>query len=151
MSARATEATHDGKLEGIAAYPYAVAVMTGKKPRKKPAETRIAIGGRYLDEVRIRLAKPDGYTSISLLSFPASRHRAQADKDCVTVFAQAPTLVQLYADGVLPPIGGRPVPIEVGGVDLGRWTLASVESGGMTGVDDIIVLHFRRASEETRE
>ena len=42
---------------------------------RKGALVRIAIGGRYLDEVQIRL---DLLDSLSHLSFPANRHRAES-------------------------------------------------------------------------
>ena len=70
---------------------------------RKVGLVRIAIGGRYLDEVQIRLDLPD---SLSHLSFPANRHRGRVEEDRVTVFTQGPTAVKLFADGVLPPVGG---------------------------------------------
>jgi hypothetical protein len=58
-----------------------------------PAASRIAIGGAFLDEVRIR------QTGATLLSFPASNHRAQVASDgVVTIHAQALTVAQLFAD-----------------------------------------------------
>jgi hypothetical protein len=113
--------------------------------RRAPRDVRIAIGGRYLDEVRMRSTKVYQPGHVAFLSFPASRHRAQVGKDGITISAQAVTVVQLYAEGVLPKTGGPAVRIEVDGHDLGEWVLAEVASGEQSGVDDIIVLEFRRA------
>ena len=115
--------------------------MWGKRPHP-----RIAIEGQYLDEVQIRLAKcyPN---STSYLSFPAHRHWARVEGKRVTVYAQAAAVVKLFADGILSAVGGRDVVIEVGGEKIGRCLLEAVESDERNGVDDVIVLHFRRLSE----
>lgn len=105
-----------------------------------PAESRIAIGGAFLDEVRIR------QTGATLLSFPASNHRAQVASDgVVTIHAQALTVAQLFADGVLKPVGGAPVDVSAGGQRLGPMELGEVRCGSRSGVGDVIVLVFRRA------
>jgi hypothetical protein len=113
--------------------------------RKRP-EIRIAIDGKYLDEVQIRQAEPYAPHAVCYLSFPAHRHWAQLKGDRVTVSAQAPTVVALFADGVLPAVGGRTVVVEVGGEKIGPCLLEAVESGERNGVDDVIVLRFRRSS-----
>ncbi len=104
---------------------------------------RIAIGGRYLDEVRIRQAGRHTAPAVAYLSFPAERHWAHIDGDGVTISAQAQSVVMLFADGVLPSLGGGVVTVEVGGRRLGPCTLESVESGAISAVDDLIVLRFR--------
>jgi hypothetical protein len=92
---------------------------------RKGSLVRIAIGGRYLDEVQIRLDLPD---SLSHLSFPANRHRGRVEEDRVTVFTQGPTGVKLFADGVLPPIGGGAVTVAIGGREFGPCHLEAVET-----------------------
>lgn len=109
----------------------------------KTSGIRIAIGGRYLDEAQIRQATRHAASPVAYLSFPAQRHWAQIDGDHVTISAQAQTVVTLFADGVLPSLGGRAVAVEVGGQQLGPCTLESVESGATNAGDDMIVLRFR--------
>lgn len=90
-----------------------------------PAEKRIAIGGKFLDEVRISL---DASTT---LSFPVDRHRGVVNADgSATVRAMAPSALQLFADGTLPPIGGAPVEVVGGGRALGPMVLASLAASG---------------------
>jgi hypothetical protein len=110
---------------------------------------RIAVGDTYLHDVRIRLGKRYGPGSVSYLSFHASRHWASVAKERVTISAPAPTVVQLYASGILPPIGSRAIALEMDGQALGEWFLESVESGETSAVDDMIVLQFRRVTEAT--
>lgn len=111
------------------------------RPRK--GETRIAIGGRYLD----RGPDPAGRAArgecrrVSFVSGPAPR--AHVDGDHVTVSVPAQTVVKLFADGVPPSLGGRAVVVEVGDQQLGPCILESVESGATNAVDDMIVLRFR--------
>ena len=103
-----------------------------------PAEKRIAIGGMFLDEVRIR------HGATSYLGFPVERHRGVVDGDGVaTVYAQMPTVVQLLADGRLPPIDGPPVDVVIGVRSLGPMVLTEVRCGGQLGRHDVAVLHFR--------
>lgn len=116
-------------------------------PRTRTSDVRIAIAGRYLDEVRIRQTRSYEPGCVSYLSFPASRHWVRVEGDCITVSAQAATVVQLFADGALPPIGAGAVPLKVAGRDVGPCRLESVESGETSAVDDMIVLRFRQASE----
>jgi hypothetical protein len=109
-------------------------------------ELRIAIEGRYLDEVKIRQANMYATSPIAYVSFPARRHWARAEGDDVTLSAQAATVVKLFADGVLPALGGRSVAVEVGG-RIHRCILEAVELGATGAVDDMIVLRFRRSDE----
>jgi hypothetical protein len=59
----------------------------------------------------------------------------------------APAVVQLFADGILPAVGGRDVVIEVDGDKIGPCLLEAVESGEQKGLDDIIVLRFQSLSD----
>jgi len=114
--------------------PHLICEMTfpdGVEPLvPPPAEKRIAIGGRFLDEVQIRM------TATSYLSFPVESHRGTVDGNGIaTIHAKMPTVVQLFAEGRLPPVGGTPVEVMVRGQKLGthgalrgtlhqqRWTL----------------------------
>jgi hypothetical protein len=113
--------------------------------RKRP-HPRIAIRGQYLDEVRIRCAERHPYP-VSYLTFPAHRHWARVEGERVTVCAQAAAVVQLFADGILPAVGGLDVVIEVDGDKIGPCLLEAVESDERNGLDDIIVLRFQSLSD----
>jgi hypothetical protein len=77
-----------------------------------PAEKRVAIGGKFLDEVQI---SQGGNTS---LSFPVDRHRGVVGDDgTATVYAMMPSALKLFAEGRLPCVGGDPV--EVAGAGAG--------------------------------
>jgi hypothetical protein len=119
--------------------------MAGLATRR--SQVRIAIGGRYLDEVRTPLARSDVPGCASFLSFPAHRHAARVEAGQVLVSAQAQTVVKLFADGVLPPIGGRAVTLTVGRRQLGPCLLDAVEAGGASRLETTVVLHFHRAIE----
>lgn len=103
----------------------------------------IAIEGRYLDEVQIRQAKRYAANCVGYRSFPAHRHSAHVEGDVVMVSAQAPTVVVLLAGGVLPPVAGRAVKIQIGGRTLGPLHLEAIESGETDSVGEVIVLRFR--------
>ena len=105
-----------------------------------PAEKRIAIGGKFLDEVSIR------QTATSFLSFPVGNHRGEIGGDgAVTIHAKMPTIVELFAEGALTPVGGAPVEIMVAGKKLGPMVLAEVRCTGGGGLHDVAVLVFRRS------
>lgn len=107
-----------------------------------PAEKRIAIGGKFLDEVRIR----QGATSH--LSFPVDHHRGEIGSDgVVAIQAKMPTVVELFAKGVLKPVGGAPVDVMVGATRLGPMILAELRCAG-GGHHDVAVLVFRPAGAE---
>jgi hypothetical protein len=100
-----------------------------------PIASRVGIGGRWLDEVRLRLG---GSTH---RGFTVEDHRAHVDEHgVVTLRTPALAAVQLFAMGVLPPIGGA-ADLSVGGRTLGPMVLAEVR-----GVDDLrgdrVVLRF---------
>ncbi len=102
------------------------------------------MGGKCLDEVRIRQTRTDMAGSLSYLSFPAHRHRASVEPDHLVVSTQAATVVQLFADGVLAPVGGRAVTVQIGGQELGPCLLEAVETDGASPLDMTIILRFRR-------
>ena len=105
-----------------------------------PAEKRIAIGKRFLDETGIRVS------STSSLLFPVEQHRFVVSADgTVTIFAKMPTALQLFAEGTLPRVGGEPVQVSVGGKDPSSMVLSEVRCGGHFGYDDVAVLEFRLA------
>jgi hypothetical protein len=108
-----------------------------------PAEKRVAIGGKFLDEVQI---SQGGNMS---LSFPVDRHRGVVDDNgTATVYAMMPSALQLFAEGRLTRVGGDPVEVTVGGRKLGPMTLTEVRCGGENYRHDIAVLVFRRAGAE---
>lgn len=90
-----------------------------------PLEKRIAIGGTFLDEVRI--SRGDN----TLLSYPPERHRAVLAADgAATIYAMMPSALQLLADGRLPSVGGGPIEVAIGGRSLGPMVLAAVQCIG---------------------
>ena len=108
-----------------------------------PIEKRIAIGGRFLDELRIARG---GNT---YLSFPVDQHRsAIGDDGTVTVHAMMPSALQLFAEGRLRRVGGDPVEVVVGGRKLGMMVLAEVRCGGENYRHDVAILVFKHASTE---
>ena len=105
-----------------------------------PIEKRIALGGRFLDEVRISLG------ATSCLVFPVDRHRAVVREDgSATVYAMMPSALQLFADGTVPRLGGESVEVVIGGRKLGPMVLARVACGGENFQHDIAVLVFEPA------
>ncbi len=108
-----------------------------------PAEKRVAIGGKFLDEVQI---SQGGNTS---LSFPVDRHRGVvAENGTATVYAMMPSALKLFAEGRLTRVGGAPVEVAIGGRKLGPMVLTEVLCGGENYRHDIAVLVFRRADPE---
>jgi hypothetical protein len=108
-----------------------------------PAEKRVAIGGKFLDEVQI---SQGGNIS---LSFPVERHRGVVGDDgTATVYAMMPSALQLFAEGRLQRVAGDAVEVAIGGRQLGPMVLTEVRCGGENYRHDIAVLVFRRASAE---
>lgn len=106
-----------------------------------PLEKRIAIGGLFLDEVKIRL---DGN---SYLSFPVQNHVGLVGSDGIaTIHAKMPTVLQLFAEGRLPQVGGAPIEIMVGGKPLGPMVLSGVRCISNGGHHDVAELVFRPAT-----
>ena len=85
-----------------------------------PDAPRIAINGRYLDEVRTPIEygheRWAGYARL-----PAEHHRAIIADDTVTLRIPPLTALQLYVDGTLPIDRSVPVSLEVGGQALGEF------------------------------
>jgi hypothetical protein len=103
-----------------------------------PIDKRIAIGGRFLDEVRIACG------ANTSLVFPADRHRGVIAEDgTLTLHAMMPSALQLFAEGRLPRIGADPIVIGVGGRELGPMILAQVGCAGEDLRHDIAVLVFK--------
>lgn len=109
-----------------------------------PIEKRISIGGAFLDEVRIRL------DATSSLSFPVENHRGEIGVDGgATIRAQMPTVAQLFAEGRLSEIGGRPVEVRIGATNLGTMVLRELHCGRESGRSDVAVLVFAAAPRQT--
>lgn len=107
-----------------------------------PVEKRIAIGGRFLDEVTIR------QSATSYLSFPVEHHCGNVGDDgSVTIQTKPPTVIQLFAEGRLAPVGGASVDLMVGGRKLPSRVLTGVRCFGFGGLDATAELIFRTASE----
>jgi hypothetical protein len=108
-----------------------------------PAEKRVAIGGKFLDEVQI--SRGGNASAI----FPVERHRGFVDTNgTVTVYAMMPSALKLFADGCLTRVGGDPVEVAIGGRKLGPMVLTEVRLGGEHYRDDIAALVFRPAGAE---
>ncbi len=108
-----------------------------------PAEKRIALGGRFLDEVRIILK------ANTFLSFPVDRHLGEVGDGTATIRTMMPTAVQLFADGVLKPVGGAPVDVVIGLERLGPMVLREVRCDDDRGHNDAATLVFKRLSSST--
>ncbi len=102
-----------------------------------PAEKRIVVGGKFLDEVRIRQGRS------SFLSFPVNQHRgAVGDDGVATIYAKMPTVVALFAEGLLSPVGGPPTEVIVGRKRLGPMVLKEVACLAEGGHNDVALLVF---------
>jgi len=111
-----------------------------------PAEKRIAIGGQFLDEAKIRL------DATSYLSFPVQSHRGLVDSNGIaTIHAKMPTVLQLFAEGRIPPVGGTPVEVMVGGKPLGAMVLSGVRCISNGGHHDVAELVFRPATADASD
>ncbi len=83
-----------------------------------PEEKRIAINGKYLDEVSIRSTQSVS-SGVVYRSHPFESHHAAVDRDGhVAIHTPMATAAALLAAGTLPPVGGRPVDLLVGGKSL---------------------------------
>ena len=110
-----------------------------------PIEKRVAIGGKFLDEARIRLTGTPG--TIALLGFPLKHHWGTVSDDgTVTVYTKMPTAVALLAEGLLPPVGGGPVALTVQGNKVDAMILSEIRCDENGGHHDIAVLVFKPAS-----
>ena len=82
--------------------------------------------------------------SLSYLSFPAQHHRASVEPDHLVVSTQAATVVQLFAEGVLAPVCGPAVTVQIGGQELEPCLLEAVETDGASFLHTTTILRFRR-------
>ncbi|MBK7399625.1 MAG: hypothetical protein IPJ34_26045 [Myxococcales bacterium] len=112
----------------------------GCEPHVPPrAETRISIDGRYLDEIRLQ------QTATSFVAFPPERHRADVTGDRIVLHLPALAVVQLFADGGLPTIGGRSVELVVRARPPRRMVLVDVCAGARSAVGEVVSLTFKPA------
>jgi hypothetical protein len=108
-----------------------------------PLETRVRIGGKFLDEVGIPLQ------ANRTLSFPVAAHRGELAGDgVVTIQTKMATAVELFAEGLLLPIGGTTVDVLVAGKAVGPMVLTAVRCVDAMGRDDV-VLTLRPPGPET--
>ena len=136
--------TYEADATGVRRFACTVALPEGVRAEvPPPAEKRVAIGGRFLDEARISL----GGNTFS--SFPVDRHRGVVGEDgAATVHVMMPTALQLFAEGRLTRVGGAPVEVTIGGRNLGSMLLSEVRCSGENYRHDIAVLVFRPADAE---
>lgn len=136
--------TYEPDTAGVWRLACAMSLPEGVRAEvPPPAEKRVAIGGKFLDEVRI------AQTRNMSLSFPVERHRGVVDDmGTATVYAMMPSALQLFAEGRLPRVGGDPVEVVIGGRKLGPMVLTEVRCGGESSHHDVAVLVFRRAGAE---
>ena len=91
-----------------------------------PAPPRIAVNGRYLDEIQTRIEDAWGTGSVGYARLPAQHHGAVIDGEVVTLRVPALTVLQLYFDGILPVDRSIPVTLEVDGQSLGEVIVESL-------------------------
>jgi hypothetical protein len=107
-----------------------------------PIEERVAIGGKFLDEVQIR------QTANAYLKFPVEAHRGQVASDgSVTIHTKMPTAIALFAEGALRPVGEAQVDITVAGKEHRAMVLCDVICTGHAGHNDIAALVFKPAQQ----
>lgn len=110
-----------------------------------PIEKRVAIGGKFLDETRIRLTGQRD--TIALLGFPLEHHWGTlSDNGSVTIHTKMPTAVALLAEGALPPVGGAAVALTVEGRKIDAMVLAEIRCDANGGHNDIAILIFEPAA-----
>ncbi|MEM7678437.1 MAG: hypothetical protein AAF449_20795 [Myxococcota bacterium] len=109
-----------------------------------PIEKRVAIGGKFLDETQIRLAGMPG--TIAMLGFPLKHHTAvTGDDGSVTIQTKMPTAVALFAEGILPPVGGAAVQLIVQGEKHDAMALSEIRCDRDVGYSDVVILFFKPA------
>ena len=82
---------------------------------------RIAINGRYLDEVQTRVEYGRDVRWAGFARAPTENHRAIVTDEAITLRLPMLTALQLYVDGTLPVDRRVPVSLEVGGHSLGEF------------------------------
>src|ERR1700761_4371335 len=117
--------------------------MSHRTNQRGPGIRRIAINGRFLDEVRTR--RDDGRSdAVSYTLLPAEHHHALEDDDGVTLRIPAMTALQLYHDGTLPADREQSVDLTVADQKLGSFFVQWLRglSGGEVG--DGVLLRLAR-------
>jgi hypothetical protein len=104
---------------------------------------RIAISGRYLDEVQTRVAYDPPQRVTALLSRPAKTFRAIAQGKTVILNMPELTALQLYFDGILPVDRSVPVTLEVEGKALGSFVVTSLRTPDHQRWDHHILLELQ--------
>jgi hypothetical protein len=147
LTERWREWRHDPRL--VKSWRYDAAAMrltcTVSAPRgvrlatPPPAELRVVIGGRYLDEVAMRVS------ASMLRRFPVERHRGVVGDGTVIITTPAATALQLFAEGSLKPVGGGSVEIAVNGRPLGSMVLTAVVCFRPDHGEEVAELAFGRA------
>ncbi len=88
-----------------------------------PNPARIAVNGRYLDEVKTPIECAWNAGSVGYVSLPPSHHEAIIDGDTVTLRLPPLTAIQLYFDGTLPVDRSIPVSLEIDRLALGEFVV----------------------------
>lgn len=107
-----------------------------------PARARIAIGGRFLDDVKI------SKTETSRLSFPVTQHHVSENGALLTVETPAYIAVQLFAEGALSPIRSTTVEVAIHGEPARAMVLVEVRAGEHLPkhAADVVALTFEAAA-----
>lgn len=103
-------------------------------------ETRIRIGGRFLDEVKIH------QTKTSLLSFPPTQHWATTAGERVTIETPSYVAVQLFADGTLPACRTSAVDVAAYGAPSRKMVLVEIQTSAKRFGGDVVSLIFEPAA-----
>jgi hypothetical protein len=117
--------------------------MSNNTPPRRTGVRRIAINGRFLDEVQTRL-EDDRSGSVSHTSYPAEQHHAIEDEDGVTLQTPAMTALQLYHDGILPASREQSVEITVADRRLGAFFVQWLRGLSGRGFGDPMLLRLAR-------
>lgn len=105
---------------------------------------RIAINGRFLDEVGTRLEYGYKTQAIAIRRLPGKHHDLIEDGDGVILRFPAITALQLYHDGVLPPDRDEPVELSVAGNPLGSFAIEWLRRVDGHEFGEPILIRFRR-------
>ena len=87
-------------------------------------------------------------TATSRLSFPATRHHAGKHGERVAIETPSVVAVQLFADGVLHPLGRAAVDVAIHGEPARAMVLIEVRTGSTskTLAGDVVSLTFEPAA-----
>lgn len=112
---------------------------------------RIAIGGRFLDEIRTRLDAAPGSKSLTFTAAPVERHSLSEDEEGVTVRLPALTALQLYQDGTLSGDPQKSVELTAAGRPLGGHFLLWMRALAGNEFGNPVLLRFGRQPAEREE